>query len=146
MTATRPLFGTLAMVLGALTLVVAVAHLFGGPFAPQVSAGQTVGEIAGEIRQSAWASLLGREGPSPESLPWDIDRVLWLAAAIGGALSVVLAMVALVRHEPWRAAAAGATLGIAALTLQFLTWAVLVILGALILYAIISNMGEIFGL
>ncbi len=57
---------------------------------------------------------------------------------------VVLGIVALARHEPRRLGIGALALGIGALGFQFLSWAVLVVAGAIVIGALLFNIGSVF--
>ncbi|MGD1869856.1 MAG: hypothetical protein ACFB0F_10180 [Neomegalonema sp.] len=136
-------WGYLALIAGALSLSVAVLHVFGGPFAPQASIGTTIGEIAADIRASAMRSINGQAQPAPAPQNWDIDRILLVAAPILGVFAIVSAIISSIKRDPWRLVAYGATLGVAAIVLQFLFLLAMMIAGVCLLLAIIENFGEI---
>ncbi len=141
----RPVAGYFGFAFGALALLLVLVHFWAGPFAPQQRAGVTIGEIAGDIREAAVRKLKGE--PQPKAVPakWDADRIVKLVAAVLAGLAVVTGVAGLVRRETWRPAAAGIAFGVSAVTFQIFTWTILVLVGAVILYAIINNIGEILG-
>lgn len=137
----RAPFGWFAFLFGAASLLLVLVHFWSGPFAPQQSTGVSIGELAGEIKDSAIRSIKGEPQPAPEAEPWDIDRVLKAVAAVLTGGSVILALVSFLRHEPYRVGAFGITLGVGAILFQLFTWAILAIIGALIIIAIIESLG-----
>lgn len=141
----RPVAGFFGFAFGALALMLVLVHFWVGPFAPQQRAGVTIGEIAGDIREAAVRKLKGE--PQPKAVPaeWGTDRIVKLVAAVLAGLAVVAGIAGLVRRETWRPAAAGITLGVCAVAFQVFTWTILVLVGALILYAIINNIDGILG-
>ncbi len=143
--ATRPVASLISFAVGAAALLLVLVHFGAGPFAPQQRASVTVGEIAAEMRKAATRKLLGKPNPAPKAKPWTIDRVLNLVAAMLAGLAVIAGIAGLVRRENWRLAAGGIVLGAGAVAFQFFTWAVLMVLGGLILIAIIQNIGDIIG-
>lgn len=134
-----------AMLLGAAALILAVVHLFAGPFAPVNSVGVTLGELAAEIQQSGLRALRGEPQPDAQARPWDIDRILALAAAVMGPAAIVLAVIGFVRHEPRRAVIGGVGLGAAAVAFQFFAWLALAVLGVMILIPLIQALDLDFG-
>ncbi|MBJ3762198.1 hypothetical protein ILP92_05505 [Maribius pontilimi] len=137
--------GYLAVGTGALALILAMVHIFGGPFTPQQPVGVSIGEIAGDIRASAWRALTGAPQPEPEPRGWDIDRILLLAAPVTGAVAIVLSVVSLILRDPPRLGAYGTMMGLSAIVFQFVWWIVVLIAAVLLLVSIIENMGDIFG-
>ena len=134
-----------AFALGVAALVLAMVHLWAGPFAPQQSVGVTIGEIAAEIWTSGQSAMAGEAPPAPEALAWDIDRVLEVAKPVLAGLALALATAALILRRGARAGLAGILFGASAVLFQFFAWAVLVVAGAILLAAIVANLGEILG-
>ena len=141
----KPIAGMISFAAGALALLMVLAHFWNGPIAPQQRVGVTVGEIAGDIRQSAIRKLKGQPPPAPVAEPWTIDKTLKLIAALLAGTGVVAGAASYVRKERLRAAVAGTVLGASAITFQLFTWSILMIAGAIIIYAIIHNIGDILG-
>lgn len=144
MTRTFPWASTLAITLAALALVAAMAAVYAGPFAPAQPTGVTLGEIAGDIRASALRALRGEAQPAPIAQPWDIDRILAVAIAATAVAALVSAVIGFIRHENRRAVFAGAALAIGAVSFQFLTWFVLIVIGALLIMGIMAMVGSVF--
>lgn len=140
-------FSVAAIALGGIGLLTALLVVYAGPFAPQQDIGTTIGEIAGNIRAEAWRSFLGLEKPESTTLQraWDIDRILMTLAPVAGVLGVLMAIVAYIRREPKRVATCGMALSVAAIFVQVLLIAVMIIAGVMLLIAIIENMDSIFG-
>lgn len=128
--------GWFGFALGALALVLVVSHFFSGPFAPQHSAGVTVGELAAEMRDSALRSLRGEAQPAPIAVPWDIDDWLRLAGGILGAGSVVLAVASFVRREPYGVGVGAMVLGGGAIAFQFFAMTVMMLIGIFLVLGI----------
>ena len=145
--ATRPAGwpGWGAFALGVAALVLAMVHLYAGPFAPQQSVGVTIGEIAADIWTSGRQSMAGEAPPAPEARPWDVDRVLEVAKPVLAGLALALGTVALILRRGTRAGLAGILFGASAVLFQVFAWAVLVIAGVILLGAILANLGEILG-
>jgi len=145
----RPVAGLAGFVLGAAALLLVLVHFWAGPFAPQQSVGVSLGDLAAEMRESALRGLKGEAQPAPAPLPWDIDRVLEAVAATFAGLAIVSALAGLIRREARRPAAAGIALGAAAVTFQIFTWAVLVVVGVILIAAVVQaalgELGDIFG-
>ena len=144
-TQSRPIAGFFSFAMGALGLMLVLVHFWAGPFAPQQRASITVGEIAADIRQAAVRKLTGKPQPKPAPVVWDSDRILKLVAALLAGIAVVAGVASLARRETWRPAAGGIALGASAVALQFFTWAILVVAGAIVLAAIIQNITGILG-
>ncbi|SEN94599.1 hypothetical protein [Palleronia pelagia] len=137
--------GMLAVLMGATALLVAMIHIFGGPFAPQQPVGVSIGEIAGDIRASAWRAVTGAPQPAPVPRGWDIDRVLGLAGPVIGALAVGLAAISVSRRGSTRLAAMATGLGLSAITFQFIWWLAVLMACVALLISIVEAVGDIFG-
>ena len=136
-----------AIGLGAVGLFVALLVVYAGPFAPQPDIGTTIGEIAGNIRASAWRAFLGLEQPDSTIVQrgWDIDRILMTVAPAAGVLGVIMAISAYVRREPRRLATYGMALSVCAIFVQVLLIVLMIVAGVVLLISIIENMDSIFG-
>jgi len=141
----RPIAGYLGFAVGAVALLLVLMHFWGGPFAPQQGASVSIGEFAAEIRQAATRTITGASQPAPESTPWDIDRGLKLVTALLAGIAVILGAAGIVRRENRRPAIAAIALGGVAVVFQFFVWMALLLVGALLIYAIISNIDGILG-
>lgn len=137
--------GWTGFALGSLALLGAVIAFWAGPFAPLQEVSVTIGELAADTARAALRSAAGVEQPAPEAITRTIDDYLRIAAAILGALAVVLGAASLIRHEPKRVALGAAALGGAAIAFQMFVWAVAVIFLAVIFYGILGNLGDIAG-
>lgn len=133
-----------AAAIGAVALVLVLAQIAGPMLEPRPSAATQIGEIAGEIKRSAWRSFLGLKPEAVEPVPPSLwDRLALVAPALG-VVAILLALVSALRGEPWRFALFGLGLGATAVLFQFLWWAALLIVGALLLIAILKAIGGIF--
>ncbi len=137
----NPTAGLIGFAIGAAAILLVLVHFWAGPFAPQPDVGVSIGELAGEIRDSAARALSGAEQPSAESAPWDIDRILKLVAAILAGTAIVLGLFAFVRGETWRPAAGAIALGASAMVFQVFVWVVVVFLCFLVAIAFIHMLG-----
>jgi hypothetical protein len=138
-------FGFWAVATGALALALVFIQIVVPSFEARPSVATQVGEIAGEIRRSAWRSFLGLPAPAPEPARPGLAVYLALAAPVLGVVAVVLAAISGLLRENRRYAAYGAGLGVAAVTFQFFWWVALLVAGVVLLVAIIENIGDIFG-
>ncbi|MBD3625525.1 MAG: hypothetical protein HUJ24_09135 [Rhodobacteraceae bacterium] len=137
-------WGAWAVLTGALALALVFAQMVGPSLQPGPSAATQIGEIAGEIKRSAWRSFFGLGNPKPEPEPVAIWTYFGLAGPILGVIAVILSLVSGVLRENWRYSVYGASLGAAAIMFQFVWYIALLIAGVLLLVAIIENIGEIF--
>jgi hypothetical protein len=140
----RPVISLVAISLGAVALLLAIAHFWAGPFSPQPKLETTVSEKAVAIRNATIAALKGEEAPVEEvaeSKSWDLDKGTRLATAVLAGLAIILAVVGLAFHEPIRAAAGGVILGGAALAFQFAILAIGAIFVAILIAAVLGELG-----
>lgn len=128
-----------AIGLGSFSLLLALVHVFAGPFAPSPSIGTTLGEIAGEIRAAAVRAAAGTPQPAPVAGGWNIDRVIAVLVPTLALLGIVTGLVGLIRDEPRKAALGGIALGIGAILAQFFFWLVMVICGMVLIATILKN-------
>lgn len=133
----------IGLTLGALALSIVMISTFAGPFAPQQSIGVTIGEIAADIAKGAFNGMNEKEQPAPEAAPWDIDRALLVAAAVSAVGAILLGIVGFVRGERRKLAGGAVFFGIGAILAQLFVWALMLILGVMLLIAIIQNFESI---
>jgi hypothetical protein len=141
----QPIAGYASFLIGASALIIVLVSFWAGPFAPQQRASVSIGQTAAEIRQSAIRAMKGEKQPAPKAAPWTTDRKVKAGTAVLAALSVIIGLFGLIRRESWRPAGAGIVLGVSAVTVQMFIWAILLVVGALILVAIIQNLDGILG-
>lgn len=145
----RAPFGWSGFAAGATALILTLVLFWAGPFAPQQSAGVSIGELAAEIAKSAARSVAGQPQPEPVAIPRTIDDHLAVAVGVLAGLAVVLGVASLIRHEHKRAALSGIGLGAAAIGIQLFAYAIMMIVGALVIastiYAMRDTLGDIFG-
>lgn len=138
-------WGFWAVLSGALALLLVFTQILGPTFEPKPSVGTQIGEIAGEIKRSAWRTVLGLPKPAPEPVPLSVWDYAAMAAPILGVAAIVLSAISAVLRENWQCAVYGTCLGAAAILFQLFWMVALLIVGALLLTAILKNMGGIFG-
>ena len=138
-------WGFWSVLAGGIGLILVFFHMFGIGSEPSPSAAQQIGEIAGEIRRSAWRSFLGLapEPVAPE--PTTFRDVAGIAAPIFGIVAIVLALISGLRRENWRYPAYGAGLGVASIVFVYVWWLALLFVGMMLLISILENIGDIFG-
>ncbi|MCB1493647.1 MAG: hypothetical protein KDJ77_17920 [Rhodobiaceae bacterium] len=137
-------WGFWAVLVGAVALTLVFAQMVGPSFEPRPSVGTQIGEIAGDIRRSAWRSFFGLPNQTPEAASPSIWMYVAFAAPILGIAAVVLSVISGVLRENWRFPACGIAFGVAAIVFQYFWWIALVVAGVVILAAIIGSIGEIF--
>jgi len=136
----RPVLGVIGFGFGAIALLAVLVHFWVGPLAPQQQTGVSIGELAGEIAKSAARKMAGMEQPAPATSPWDMDRYLKLATAVMAGLAAVFGVAGFVCKERTRPAKAALFFAATAITFQLFTWAVLMLVGVLIIHVILSNL------
>ncbi len=137
-------WGFWAVIFGATSLVLVFIQIFGPMLEPAPSVGTQIGEIAAEIKRSAWKSLFGLPNEAAKQEPVSAMNYLALDAPILGVVAIVLSLISGVLREHWRYAVYGTGLGASAIVFHFFWWMALVVIGTLILVAIIENIGDIF--
>lgn len=137
-------WGLWAVLAGALALIVVFYQIFAPLSEPSPSVGTQIGEIAGDMKRAAWRSLIGLEQPVPEPVSASWRDWLPLAGPVIGVLAILMAVVSSFRCESWRLAAYATGLGGSAIVFHFVWWMALLVMGALILIAIIENLGDFF--
>ena len=127
---------------GAIALLVAIVHLWAGPFSPRPSLEKTVAEKAVAIKNATIAALKGEkieEKAQPNEI--DFDRGLTIATGVLGGLAVILGVVSFAKRESIRVASGAAVLGGAAIAFQFAVLAIGAIFLAILIAAVISQIG-----
>lgn len=136
--------GFWGLVTGGLALILVFIQITAPMFEPSPSVGSQIGEIAADIKRSAWSSFFGEEQEVDVVAPAKWKAALALAGPILGVIAVVLSVVSGVRRENWRFSVYGASLGASAIVFQFFWWVALLVAGVVLLVAIIENIGDIF--
>ena len=136
-------FGLIALILGMLALAGAVGHFWLGPIDSPPALEDTIADQAVKIRDKVVARLKGIDTPPATAMssPWDWDRIALASIAGVSVLSILLAVIAYVRHEPLRVAGSAVFLGTFALALQYLVIAVGAIVFAIIIAAVLGGLG-----
>ena len=140
-----PKFGLIGFALGVVSLLVIMIQLsaFFEPAAPSPSAGQVIGEIAADIKQSAARALSGEPAPPPPETAPDYGRYVVMAAMVIAAIAVVLGGIGLYRGEPHRLSYMAVGFGLSAFVMQYVMWLAILICGVILLMSIIANLGQI---
>jgi len=141
-------WGLWAVICGALAMVLIFVQFSLLTSHESVPIGEQIGQIAGDIKRSAWQSFFGISPTpkEPEPVPFSMQafEVLFVVTPVVAGIAIILAAISLFKHENWRFGFYGMSLGIGAMMFQFLWWMALVILGMLLLVKIIENIGDIF--
>jgi len=140
--------GWLGFVTGSLALMITIVIFWAGPFAPQQSAGVTLGELAAEMAKSAARSVAGQPQPAPPApvAPMrNIDDYLADGVGLLAGLAIVTGIASFIRHERRRVALSGVTLGGLAVGFQLFTWMVMLIAGVIVITTLVYTMRDAFG-
>lgn len=137
--------GWIGFAVGAAALILTLVIFWAGPFAPQQTAGVSLGELAADIAKSAARSVAGQPQPEPVARPRTIDDHLEIGVGVLAGLAIVLGVAALVRHERKRAALSGIALGGLAVAVQIFAWSIMMIVGALVIIGIMAALRDVFG-
>jgi len=128
--------------LGAIALLLAVVHFWAGPFSPQPTLEQTVAEKAVSIKKATIAALKGEEPSAPiKRSSMDADQIIALATAVLGGLAIILGVFGFAKKEPLRVAGGAAVLGGSAIAFQFAVLALGAIVLAILIAAVLSQIG-----
>ncbi|MEO1159757.1 MAG: hypothetical protein AAFW74_04760 [Pseudomonadota bacterium] len=137
-------WGFWAVLTGALALILVFVQMVGPTLEPAPSVGSQIGEIAGDIKRSAWRSFFGL----PAEVPAEVSPSLWsymvFAAPILGVIAVVLSLISGVLRENWRYPVYATGLGVTAIVFHYVWWLALLAAGVILLVVIIENIGDIF--
>ena len=136
--------GLWAVLAGGLGVIAVFMHIVYPSLQPAPSVGSQIGEIAGDIGRSAWFNLRGLEHTPPVEEDTNYWMYLAIVGPVLGVVALVLSLISGLRRENWRYPAYGASLGIAAITFQFIWIIAALIAGVVLLAAIIENIGDIF--
>ena len=139
-------WGFWAIIVGAIALMLVFVQIIGPSFESKPSAATQIGEIAGEIKRSAWRSFFGLPNESPQKAATSLWSYVALAAPALGIAAIVLSAISGVMRENWRYSVYGTGFGVAAVLFHYFWWLALVIAGIALLIAIIENIGDIFSL
>jgi hypothetical protein len=137
-------WGFWAVIAGAAALILVFAQIVGPSFEAKPSTAVQIGEIAGEIKRSAWRSFFGLANEAPAPAPVSVWSYVSFAAPILGIIAIVLSLVSGILRENRRFSVYGTGMGIAAIVFHFFWWVALLIAGVVLLIAIIENIGDIF--
>lgn len=138
----RHIVGFVGIGIGGLALLIAIVHLWAGPFSPQPSLEKTVAEKAVAIRNATIAALKGEDiEEKVQTSNIDIDRGLTIATGVSGGLAVILGVVSFAKRESIRVASGAVFLGGAAIAFQFALLAIGAIFLAILIAAVISQIG-----
>jgi len=130
---------------GAVALILTLILFWAGPFAPQPSAGVTIGELAADIAKSAARSVAGQQQPEPLMMPRTIDDYLKIGVGALAGIAIVLGVAALVQREQKRAAMSGIGLGMLAVGIQLFTYTIMLMAGGLVIMAVLYALRDVFG-
>jgi hypothetical protein len=128
--------------LGSIALLLALFHFYAGPFSPQPTLEDTVAEKAVAIRDATIAALKGEEKEKKTVMSeMNLDKGVQIATALLGGIAIILGVVGFDKKESIRVASGAAVLGGGAIAFQFLTVALGVIIVAILVAAVLSQIG-----
>lgn len=138
----KPALGWFGIVLGSVSLILALVHFYAGPFSPQPTLEQSVADKAVAIKKATIAALKGEEAePKLTKRPFDVDQLIQISIAVLGGLAIILAVIGFAKKESHRVAVGAAGLGIAAIAFQFLTIALGAIIFVILVAAVLGSLG-----
>jgi hypothetical protein len=128
--------------IGAIALLLALFHFYAGPFTAQPALEDVVANKAAAIRDATIAALKGEASEriaAPSEM--DLDKIVQISTALLGGVAVILGVLGFAKKEPLRAAGGAAILGGSAIAFQFLAIALGAIILAILIAAVISQLG-----
>ena len=139
-------YGMGSMAIAAVALVLAVAHISFGPFAPQKSVEETIVETAVKIKDAAKRAVTGESdsvgAPAPQK-KWNVDKIISGLVLVLAASGILASIISLIRKEQRAPAFFGFTLASGVLVIAWLQWIALIVGGIILLAAIVMNLDAI---
>ena len=139
-------FGIGSMAIAAVALVLAVAHISFGPFAPQKPVEETIVETAVKIKDAAKRAVTGEtasvDAPAARK-NWDVDKIISGLVLVLAASGILASIISLIRKEQKAPAFFGFTLASGVLVVAWLQWIALIVGGIILLAAIVMNLDAI---
>lgn len=133
-------FSYIGMAIGAGALLLAIVHIWAGPFNRQPTFEDNVKREAMALKDAVISAFKGeQETTTTAPATTDIDRLLHILTAVLGGIAIILAVFAFARNEPLRATAAAAVLGSAAMAFQYILLAVGVLILGIVVVTILSQ-------
>lgn len=134
-------FGTIATFLGCLAVIAAVLPTWVLPLvAPPEPVDKVVVDVAQNIKDRLVAKATGKAFKEPMHKA-DLYQIFAVVAVIMGVGALVFSAISFVRHEPWRFAVAGATLGAGSIVFQFSLLIAFALIGILFIAVILNFLG-----
>jgi hypothetical protein len=128
--------------IGATALLLALFHFYAGPFSPQPTLEDSVAEKAVAIRDATIAALKGEEKEKETVISeMNLDKGVQIATALLGGIAIILGVIGFAKKESIRVAGGAAALGGGAIAFQFLTVALGVIVFAILIAAVLNQIG-----
>ncbi len=128
--------------IGAIALLLALFHFYAGPFSPQPTLEDAVVEKAVAIRDATIAVLKGEEQQKKTAMSeLNLDKAVQLGTALLGGIAIILGVIGFAKKESIRVAGGAAALGAGAIAFQFLTIALGAIICAILIAAVLSQIG-----
>ncbi len=138
----KSIFSFIGIGIGSVALLLALLHFWAGPFSPQASLEQTVAEKAVAIKKATIAALKGQKNEIPAQVSkMDTDKIINISTAMLGALAIILGILGYAKKEPFRVAGGAVILGGSAIAFQFLAMALGVIIVAILIAVVLSQIG-----
>jgi hypothetical protein len=137
----KPKIGYIGIMIGSISLLLALAHFWAGPFSPQQPLEVSIAQKAAAIRNNTIAALKG-EKIEKESMfrEYDADDVVNIITVLLGGLAIIIGVIAFAKKESYRVAGGAAMLGSIGIALQYFSFAIGAIVFAIILAAILSQL------
>ncbi|MEO0574004.1 MAG: hypothetical protein AAF004_00985 [Pseudomonadota bacterium] len=138
-------FAIAGIVIGLLSILAGSLHFFLGPIEKTPTLENVVQEKTAALKDAIIAGIKGEPTTAePQRRQLSGDDIARAATIGTGILALALGIVGLVRREPMRESAAAMAVGGAAVVLPFAVYAVMLILGMMLIVSIIGAVGDVF--
>jgi len=139
MTERKSKFSIIGMGIGAIALLLALTHFWGGPFSPQPTLETTIAEKVSSIRSATLDAIKGKAVEKKSYISnWDADKITSVTTAVLGGLAVIFGLFGFTKKESTRVAGAAAALGVSAISFQFIAMYAMALLVVILIASILS--------
>jgi len=133
-------FSTVGMIIGAAALLLGLVHFTLGPF----SSSPPPADFEPEQSFTLGGLTLGisvSEEATPAETTSNLDQIIGSVVMLLGGIAVILGVIGYARNDPFRVAGGAAFLGATAIALQLFIFALGVLIVAIVLAVIVSQLG-----
>lgn len=135
-------FGTIGIMIGGLGLLLAIFHLWAGPFG---DSSQTFDKVVSEktlsLKQKTLEVLFNKEPQSASPVSnIGTDKIITIIAGLLGGIAIILSVLSFANHESPRFASGAAVIGISAILFQFIVFYAVIAIAIFIILMALSNL------